>query len=209
VKLGPQNPLVQYPRRDRSQDPRNLLVHSEMTFPSWYYQAMQPGILATLCAECSVRLILCNLSLVGTMSWMTTQHIALMVSEAQIACGLVHTLAQSAVGCLNTILISRDVVPASLKARSVSYILRRHPLFPSPSIGGSTCAMSKAYLRKYSNVWYPRVLRGFALYVCSSQYFCHATDTDPACLLLPHSDEQERSTFRLYVHQSPSPFLFL
>jgi hypothetical protein len=83
VKLRPENPLLRYPRRDHSQDPRNPLsgpFSNRLSFLA-FYQTMQRGPPGHTCAEFRG-----NPSLLGTMSRMTIYHMALMVSEAQIAC---------------------------------------------------------------------------------------------------------------------------
>jgi hypothetical protein len=65
------------------------LVHSQTAFSSWHsIKQCSVVLLHTLVQSVvAVTLILCNLSLVGTMSRMTIYHIALMVSEAWLHVG--------------------------------------------------------------------------------------------------------------------------
>jgi len=80
---------------------------------------------------------------------MTLYHRAFLLSDAHVACRFSHILAQSVVGWICIIRISRSTFSAMAIARSVSYVRCLNALDSSFCLGGSIYAISRAYILRY------------------------------------------------------------
>jgi hypothetical protein len=146
-----------------------FLVHSQIFRPSPH------SMILWMTVSCSPQLeqrgepaspMACSLSFMGRMSWMTLNQLTLIESAAHVAWRFSHTRSQSVVGNIIVMRTFLSGIAASLILRSVSYTLALKVRGASPYLGGSTYALSMAYIRKYfSLLGIPSTWGGFP-YMC-------------------------------------------
>ena len=98
---------------------------------------------------------------------MTLNQLTLIESTAHVAWRFAQTRSQSVVGYNFVMHTFLGGFAASLILRSASYTLDLKVLGAFPCLGGSTYALSMAYICKYSNLLgIPSTWDGFPLCVC-------------------------------------------
>jgi len=121
----------------------------------------------------------CKRSLVGRMSWITVYHVAFMTSDAHVSCRFAYTLAQSVVGWICVILMSRGMFSVIDIVRSDSYTQCLNALGVLLCFGGLCMPFRGHILAGISRFSVSFVCGGFSLYVYSFKYSNHFAGADP------------------------------
>jgi len=133
-----------------------------------------------------------------------------MYSGAHAPCRFSHTFVHSVVGWFRVILIALGSFSASNIVRSVWYIRRLKALGDSLSLGGLTCAISLAYIRRYSRFFGIRLIcGGLTLYASRSQYSFQSAGNVPVSFPWVHILANSRARlFASISHNSNPPSFF-
>jgi hypothetical protein len=129
----------------------------------------------------------CRRSFVGSMLWITLNRLTSIASAAHVAWSFAHTRSQSVVGYIIIMRMFLGGLVVSLIIRSVSYTFALKVRGASPCFGGSTYALSMAYIRKYSSLLgIPLTWGGCPLCVCVFEKHSHWAVISPSRRLCTH-----------------------